>query len=722
MRALVLASLLLPFPAFAGTHLDKFDARAGLVQVSGVGEVPLYEINDSAVLLVRAKVAADREALFAVSLAGADYQISEDLAKELKLKVKSANKRPLNIQGEDAKWKEGGEIKLATLATLDLGTLHIEDLQVTVSSKLGKIDGHPIEGVIGLAAFDNQLAWALVRSKGVLKVGPSSAGAELVGALGGQALSYEGVARAKYKDKVRGLEVKGTTDRVDFIVPAALGGQPVKANLDTFRETCSASPALNVGAAPERSEGDLLSTWLSPTVAGASGSPQWFERNGAYTLQLAPEPPAQATLCLGVLDAFDIAVDPVARKIGLAEAKDQRVELSDTLLAEAVARAEKKPEAPAADAKDNKDASPPKPDAKPYKALYAIQMAKGAYGDAAASAAKLTEIDARDCAGWQMLADAQAGSGLFTDAIQSYTRSSELYHAWWDLSLEEREKAQKALDKLKTDAEKEQAAHKVQPSGCFTTDGDLALLALATGDLARVQTLYKERLDLDPDVALAAGNAALRQGRFEEAHGPYRQAIKRETLGKPDLHARQGVALANLKAENWSAAEPAFQGVFERGSAGLLEASAYLDGVRAARGPEAALLVAKGLAESRPDLLATQVLWFQEATRGGDADAVAPAQAAVEKVAYTALNRFETRADRCAIYAWYLALAGKPDEAVKIAGEGIALKNDLALAWLTLARVAASAGDTANAAQLEAKAFAFGARSPGFALLAGASK
>lgn len=720
MRALVLASLLFSLPAFAGTSLDKFDARAALVNVTSTSEVPLYRVGDDDRLFVRARVAKDREALFVVSLAGSSYEISEDLAKELKLKVKSANKRPLNVAGEDGKFKEGGEIKLARLATLDLGTLHIEGLQVTVNGKLGQVGGHAIEGVIGLAAFDNQLAWALLNSKGVLQVGPSASGAAMVSAVGGQPLAYENVARTRFKDKLRGEKFEGTTARLDFIVPATLGAQAVKLTLDNHRGSCTVSPALALPAGPQRAQGDRDLRWLGLSLGGVEIDPTWYAADGAFTVQIGPELPHQATLCPGAMRELDLAIDPVARKIAVAKADNKRPDVSETLLAELKARAEKPPAAEP-DKKDDNDAGPKKPSAKPWKALYSAQFASGAYLDAAASAKKLTEIDPRDCSAWQSLGAAQAGSGLFTDAIASYTKSSALYHAWWDISLEEREKLEKSLGKLKTDAEKDAAEHKVQPGSCFTADGDLALAALATGDYAAVDKLYQERLDLDPDVALAAGNAALRQGRWEQAAGPYRQAIKRETVGKPDLVARQGVALAALKADNWDAARPAFEGVFSRGGIDLLQAMGYLDGVRAERGQEASLLVARSLAEGRPDLLVTQVLWFEEATRSGDADAIARAKAAVEQVAYTPLTTSETRTDRVALYAWYLATAGNMDEASKIAREGIDQRPDLALAWLTLARVAESAGDSATAAELKAKAIGFGARYPAFALLASAA-
>lgn len=720
MRALVLALLVLSLPAAAGSHLDKFDAKAELVQVSGVGEVPLYRIGDDPTLFVRAKVSKDREALFAVSLSATDYRISEELAKELKLEVKSKNKVPLNLHGEDGKFKEGGEIKLTTLPSLDLGTLHVEGLQVTVDAKLGKVAGYPVEGVIGLAPFESQLAWSIQRSKGVLKVGPSAAGAELVSGLGGQSVAYVSLPRQKYENKVRGYEVETTTQPAPFVVPATVGGQSVQAALDTYGSDCSVSPALELPGAPRRGSGDKDLAWLGASVGGVNGASAWLNRDGRYALQLGPDLGYQAKLCKDVTRAYDLAIDPVSRKLGLAAAgADGRPDLSETLYAEAVARTAPKPAAAEGDAKEKDGAgASTKPDPKPWKALHAVQMEKADYAGALASATKLTEIDARDCSGWVALADAQAASGQFSAALGSYQKASELWHAWWDLPVAQRKELKKALGKLKTDEEKEKAEHREQAAGCFTADGDLALMALATGDHATVQRLYAERLDLDPDVALAAGNAALRQGRWADAQGPYRQAIKRETLGKPNLAPRLGLALANLRAVDWTAAEPAFLSAFERGGLSLLELSAWLDGLRAAKGQEAALLAAKGMASGRPDLLAPQVAWYAEAARAADADAMAAAAAAVEAARATAPSSAETALTRAALLGWYQLAAGKPEEARASAEATLAKDPSQALAWLVLAKVAEQGGDAAKAAEHRAKALGFGASSPGFALLA----
>lgn len=714
MRALGLAALLLlSLPALAGAPMDKFDVKAGLVQVTGVGDVPLYRIGDDDHLFVRVKVSADREALFGVVLADTTWQISEDLAKELKLKVKSHNKKLLNLEGKDNKFKDGGEIKQATLPSLELGTLHVTNLTATVASSLGSVEGFPVEGTISLASFDNQLSWAVLRSKGILRVGPASSGGELVSGVGGQALAYKSTVREKYKDKVRGYGVKGYTDPVPFIVQAAVGGQPVDAKLGLYELDCTLSPKVAVADVPQRRVGDKTLSYAATAIAGSTGPSAWFSRDGSYTMQLGPKLPYQAKICREVLDGYDLAIDPVGRKIGLAAAKDARTDVADTLLKEAVARTEKKADPP----KDGKEPASKKPDSKPWVALYKAEMGLGSYSDAVAAATKLTEIDARVCSGWQRLGAAQASSGQFDDAVRSFSKASQLYHHWWDLPVDQRDKISKQIKKLKTDAEKDEFEYVEQPSSCYTADGDLAMATLARGDLAGVASLYKDHLDLDPDVALVAGNAALRAGDWAAASGPFRQAIKRETLGSPEVLSRQGVALADLESGDWAAAEPAFQGVLDHGDVSFLAARRYVEALRQARGAEAALAVARSLATSRPDLLGPQVIFYEEARAAEDDAAAAAAEKMVEATAATVWNDVESKPKRVTLYAWYRLSQGQNDEAVRLAKLALASRGDLALAWLVLSRASEAAGDATAAAEQKAKAISFGADDPAFALL-----
>lgn len=723
MRALALATLLLcSLPASARTHLDAYDVSTGSVAVAGVTEVPLYQVHHDDRLLVRVRVSDDREATFALTLERGAVVLSEDLASALKLKVKSQNQRPVNLKGEDGAFREGGEIKRATLPRFELGGLKIADLTVTVEGDLGSISGYPIEGELPLHLFPSQLAMAAVPSKGVLRVGPAVEGASLVAALGGAALPYERVAREKFKDEVRGYKVEKITDLYPVIVDATVGGQAVKVELGRNALRCDATPTLDYGAVPLRRRGDQTYAWLSAAVGGVDLGPNWYLLNGGYDLQLGPKEPVQGQLCGQVLNGLDLAVDPVARKIGVARGgPDARPDLEEALAAAAVERAEKAASADAAETEQDKkgkksaDGAPPKPSPKPLVALYQAQTGRADWEGAAATAAKLIALDEQDCSAHQRLSVAQREAGRYSDAITSATQAATLYHAWWDLPLEERTRLSKKLGKAKTDEEKAQIGHVEQPASCYTAEGDLALAYLGAGDVDSVQRLYVEHLDLDPMLALAAGNAALTQGKTAEAAAAYRQAIKRETVGQPLAEARVGLAAANRA--DWTAAAPAFEEAIGLDELDPLSTRTWLDGVRQARGQEAALEAARGLSDGLPDDVSAAVSYYREAQISGDAAAIQRAEARVEEA-----SRYHPRGSsdglRRSVLAYYRLLRGEPDRARALAEAACKTDTYSPIALVVLSELAAAQGQTEQANALLKQAAAHGAAHPAYALIA----
>lgn len=716
MRTLALASLLLcSLPAFAGTPLDKYDSKAGSVAVTGVTEVPLYRIRQDDRLLVRVKVSDKREATFLLTLADTSVHLSEDLAKELGLKVKSVNKRLVNLKGEDHRFRQGGEIKQATLGTFELGGLKITDLTVQVSGKLGDLKGYPIEGTLPLSLFPSQLAFAAVPSKGVLRIGPAVEGANLVAAVGGQAIPYTSAPREKFKNKVRGYKVKEITSPYPVMVDATVGGQAVKVELGRAGLDCEVSAALDLKDAPRRKVADQELVWVSTTLAGVEAAPQWYTLSGAYDLQLGPRLPVQGQVCGQVLDGLDLAIDPVGRRLGLAKAgADARQDLEATALQSLATSTEVKPEPPKDD-KGKKDAGPPKPSPEPWIALYEAQWSRSDLDGALVSAQKIVEIDPDDCSAQHRLGETQRQSGRFSEAVSSLSKAAELYHAWWDLPLEEREELSKKLKKAKTDEEKAAVGHKEQASSCYTAEGDLAGVYMQMGDLINVQRLYVERLDLDPDVALIAGNAALAEGKAAEANAAYRQAIKREKVGRPNAASRVGLGLS---AGDWVAAAPAFEEAAKLSTMDALSGRVWLDGVRKASGQDAALTAARELSNSRPDSVTYAVLYYREAQLSGQAAAIAGAEARVAATS-ARVYRDTDPGVRSAVLAWYDLLRGDLAAAEAKAGEAVKTVDHDPIAWVVLSEIAASNGQSEKANRYLRNAAQDGAWSPSYALIAG---
>lgn len=716
MRTLVLASLLLcSLPASAGTHLDRYDARAGEVLVSGVTEVPLYRIRDDDRLLVRVKVSDTREATFLLSTSDTAVQMSADLAKELGLEVKSVNKKTINLKGKDNRFREGGEIKQTTVPNVELGGLKIKDLTVTVTETLGSVWGYAIEGTLPLSVFPTQVAFAAVPSKGVLRIGPAVEGANLLTAVGGQALPYTSAPREKFKNKVRGYKVEGTTDPYPVIVEAAVGGQPVKVLLGRLDGDCDVSPALDFKDAPRRKDGDQTYAWLGTTLAGVEVAPQWYLLNGAYDLQLGPHTPVQGQVCGQVLNGFDLAIDPVGRRIGLAKASsDARPDLEPAVYEALVARANKPPEPPKDD--KAKDAGPPKPSPAPWKALYKAQMSRGDLEGALVSAQKIVEIDGNDCSAQQRLGNTQLEAGRASDALSSLQKAADLYHAWWDLGVDEREKLSKKLKKAKTDEEKAAVGHIEQAASCSTAEGDMSRAYLAMGDMVNVQRLYVERLDLDPVVALVAANAALAQGKAGEANAAYRQAIKRETVGSPLVAARVGLGLSS---GDWVAAGPAFEEAAGLGALDVLSARTWLDGVRRASGPDAALAAARDRSNRAPDSLVYAVLFYREAQLSGNAAAIASGEGRVAALASRA-ERGQDPGVRTSVLAYYDLLRGDAASAETRALEAVGRPAHDPIAWMVLAEIAAGKGQTEKSNGYLRQAAQEDVKLPAYALVAGA--
>jgi tetratricopeptide (TPR) repeat protein len=104
-------------------------------------------------------------------------------------------------------------------------------------------------------------------------------------------------------------------------------------------------------------------------------------------------------------------------------------------------------------------------------------------------------LDDDSCAAWSRLGQTQWASGDLDGAIESFSKSADMYHAWYDLSLEKRNELKEELDGLEGD-EKENFAHTVAASSCHTADGHLAAVTLASGDLLKVESIYREHLDL----------------------------------------------------------------------------------------------------------------------------------------------------------------------------------------------------------------------------------
>lgn len=713
MRRHLLAALLcLPAVAAADTYLDKFTASAELVSLAGVKEVPLYRTSAgggfSSVPLVLVEVGEGRKALFSLTWGDDEISISQGLADELKLKVKDSNRKLVNIQGKDHRSKYDDERKHAQLPSLKLGELELGDATVAVKEKISGPKGYTVEGSLGLASLPDQLAWAVLPSQGVLRIGPAASGADLVSALGGEVTDFRHTESYRTKVKVRSYKVDDFEPPQHYLVHGQVGASMGDIALSSDNE-CSVNSTLVPADAPRRMKGDRTYVWLPVTLGTTSVGAGWF----SVTTWPETVTPAdnEASLCHGLTSDLDIAVDPVNKKLAFkAVTEDARPPVDAVLLAEAQKPPPAPAEPPKAEAPKEGEAAPApeKKDVGPNKKQAAIQAGMGDASGAIANWTAVTEAEPRVCSGWQSLGAALLEADRPTDAIVALEKASGLYHAWWDLPREERLEIAKANKKLEP-AELEAAEKIEQPSTCYTADGQLARARLAADQLEDVGALYRERLDLDPVLAIVAGNAALRLGESKAALEPYRQAIVREPVDRPSDLARLGVALASRG--NWTQAEPMFRRALEIDPYNAMTAALWGEAMVAALGPQAAQAAAADWARANPDSAAAHLNWVV-LSNGADREAAITAAKAAFKVGYTS----EPQADRRALRARLHLIEGELDKAAAAAESATKANPSAPFPWLVAAQVAEARGEASNAALYRAKAARLGADNPAYAV------
>lgn len=677
--------------ASAGTYFDKYEATADTVNAASVATLPLLALNNSVTPVVAVVFGDGREGLAALSFGSRNITISEDLAKELKLKVKTADKKSVT-----------GEGKRTTLPKLSLGEVSLSEVTVAVTP-LGLINGLPVDAVIGLGGVEDQLAWAILPSQGVVKVGPASSGASLVAELGGTALAYRSEDSAIVKGKAGHYKPKRGDHARPFIVQATVGGQPVDAFLGSLEPVgCSLASDLVPADAPREVAGDQTWVWVASSLGDSAPTGAWYLASGLYDTEVLTPPTWRASLCPAVTAGYDLAIDPVAHKIGLkpaglADRGERKVGVAEDAL---LARLKKATEPPAEDpskaadekAKDDKDAGDKKKDdAGPWLALGEGAASMNRLDEALSAYKRATELDPASCDAWIGLGSTQLRRGALAEATTALGVAAGLSHAWWDLSLDERDDVVKAQKKLEGEALKAAEPHQ-QPASCTAADGLLAQAALASGDQAALEKLYKERLDLDPAVALAAGVHALLVQDWTAAEGAWRQAIKREALGSPDLRPRLGLALGNAAQGNAEAAVPQLGDALLLDDTDWMTVYHYVNTMQTFFGAEKAREIARKWADDRPDSLGPALESLRLAQAGGDAAAIDAALKHAQAVAARPFFR-EAPATRTALKARLAFLTGDASAAEATAKDALERNPNESLAWLVLMDVAGTRYD-----------------------------
>lgn len=587
MRLLVPALLAFSIPALAGSPLDKYAGSIARASMEGDRvDVPLYYGPYGSTAPHVKVTIGDDEYLMALGTGHPGIFVSERVAKEQELKIKTGNKKFLNLKGKKGKFRNGGEQKNASLSEMKIGGLTLTDLNVStveIDKKAGgaaqgghsyardQKSGFAVDGEISLDSLPAGISWAVLPSQGVVSF--SGNGQDLIA--DGSAIPYETVESGVLQIG-RSYDTKALLPGTTLIQGFSVGGVEMPGTLkigfagshQTWPDVVPTEIRSRFGDIShgyyEVSHGALSLGSTSVAEYTSVASHVSVSNNGLDFMD-------RVVVGQDLLAGFDIAADRTAKTFIVKKADQVKRESPLSFMIAQVQKTidsadEAEPSAEDAAATESTEATAEEAEpevagtAKDWGTLLELHRAAGDLDSAIEAGKNAVVLDDNDCTEWSRLGSAYRDAGAIGEAIVAYEKSASIYHGWYDMPLEERKEIQKELDKLEGE-EKENSAYKVAASSCHKADGDLAELTFAAGDLRTVGDIYRDRMDLDTTVALAAGTALVVQGQFDEAQGPLRQALK-QGRGNQAM-TRLALAGAYTGKGDWATASKLLERVLE---------------------------------------------------------------------------------------------------------------------------------------------------------------
>ncbi len=683
---LLLAALLLP-QAEAAAPKD-----VGVATLEGVVEVPLYpsESAEDPTWFVEATV-GETTLWLRVATARDGVALTTAAAKKI-------GKKPT------------GEDKAFTF-DLALGAAAFGRVKATAADDIKGADGE-----IGLGAFPS-LAWAVLPSKGVLRVARASEAAALRAGLSGVTASYEDVPKRKVK---LGSGEPVEIGRGEFVLRAKVSGVELGVELGAvlvaersstrvlreaeglgwFSIKGTESPATPLPPVAARELGEATIEWRDVAVGGRAVAMPVRREGGGVVGAMLPK----VTLGGDWLAGTDWVVDSAAHEllfVAATPAPADRVAREEAILRKAL------------EPKPPKEGATPDPKAEAtaragsLAALAALLEREGRWTEALVSRVEASTLQGDACVRWLELGEAQLAVGAPDAAVEPLRRAMELYAPWAALDLEQRrdlEKQAAAAAKKKS----EWTGQKSQDHRCHVAAGRLALAQALSGAPAAAAELYPARLDLDAYLPLAAGTAAWISGDTTAAAAAWRQSIER-TRDADQPGGRAGLFLAT-RGDDAARARAQLERVWftdVEGAADPLAVRRWVESVGAAGPQRLTDLLARD--PSNPALLAEAA---RVAAAGGDTATAARHAATLEGVAQTKLAYNPNDARWLAYRALAALRAGDAAQAAALAKRATDADASSALAWLATADVSAASGDSAGVASSTRRAALAGAWSP----------
>lgn len=467
-------------PVFGMVSASAMFSQPSVVSLAGTTEVPLYDCGNAHCI----KAMVDGEELVLEIANGNSYvSLSEAAAGKFKKR---------NLRG-------AGPQQVAS-ADFSIGDASFDGVKVFADYT------GPFDGSIGFATFPN-LSVAVLPSKGVLKLAP--AGTDFSGEVGGTTVAYIRVDDTLVKDGGKVL-----VQPQPLVLQGTMGGVAVGVLLHSAssQSRVGAHVAPKGGYAKGATVRHRLSLELGDTqvTTTAIQDVDKSENHVEYDVRLS----AQVTAL------WDYAWDPSTGSFAFAELSSvTRLTLDEERLEEALAGLE----APEVD--DDEEAPPPLEGPALAAAHIAVSNAYSALArwDKALEHANLAaEADAESCSVQLDLGWALVDNGRTQEARGAFARSAELYDAWAELPLPERD----AYNESKEEDPELYDGPRSQSHSCNDAWPAVARMDLAAGRYEDVIATYEGHFDLNADLAASAGLAYLELDRVAEAEAAWRQFIR----------------------------------------------------------------------------------------------------------------------------------------------------------------------------------------------------
>jgi tetratricopeptide (TPR) repeat protein len=689
-------------------QIGDYTGSAESVTITGPVEVPLY-LTPTQGLRPCVKVTIQGEDYLFALAPGLGIYAGPRVSAALELEPKKKTFRHFD-GGEPLHYAQIGRISIGSLELREVRVLTDppppdDDLPDFYNTSLQ--DGRTIDGVLGLQSLP-QLSWAVLPSKGTVLFAPAAQGRDLVASL------QSDIVRYRYTPEnveVFGKNRSGNTVRMrmppsDMIVPLTIGGQQSDVLLSFSRWTAALRADRELPPSATEQRGDRTYSW-QPVQAGSQPAVFiWVYQSGSY--QQLHDRAFRNSYADGIvgyrsLSQLDMAVDPADRSITFRYAPEQqRNDPISFLLDDAEAATTAEGDEPVATAA--------------WQRLGDLYLGRGRLEEALDAYSEIVADDkgARSCESWMQLGKVQVDANHVEAALESFAKAAARYHSWWDQPLEDRETI---LEELK-DLDEEALASETrmaQPGSCYRADGLLAAAHLSSGAPEKALALYRERLDLDEDLALIGGTAALMLGRLDEAQAAYRRSIQLQK--SESSFARLGLALAYEAAGDWDSAHPLYQAAVEQNDGNVMGLQLWLDAVSRETSPEAALRKALAFRKANPDAGGAYVAIARTAKRAGDAAELVRVTEGGDRFFARNAKLYPYSTNLQATRALFLMETGRLDAARTLAEETLLSDPANVGAWLALGNIYVLQGDPDRGERLLHRAGRLAPMHPGYALL-----